>query len=63
MIPENSLDGCILEVDLEYPKELHELYNDFFKLGFTPGKAEQLLGGMELQKKKYKKIKKYRKSV
>ena len=36
---------------------------DFFKLGFTPGKAEQLLRGMELQKKKYKKIKKHRKSV
>ena len=25
----NSLKGCILKVDLEYPKELHELHNDF----------------------------------
>ena len=22
-------EGCILEVDLEYPKELHDLHNDF----------------------------------
>ena len=32
------------------------------KLGFPPCKAEQLLQGMELQKKKHKKIKAYRKS-
>ena len=25
----NSLKECILEVDLEYPKELHELHNDY----------------------------------
>ena len=25
----NSFKGCVLEVDLEYPKELHELYNDY----------------------------------
>ena len=25
----NSLMGCVLEVDLEYPKELHELHNDY----------------------------------
>ena len=24
----NSSSGCVLEVDLEYPKELHELHND-----------------------------------
>ena len=35
----------------------------FKKLGLTPCKAEQLLQGMELQKKKHKKIKAYRKSL
>ena len=25
----NSLKGCVLEVDLEYPKELYELNNDY----------------------------------
>ena len=25
----SSGEGCILEVDLEYPKELHDLHNDF----------------------------------
>ena len=25
----NSLKGCVLEVDLEYPKELWELHNDY----------------------------------
>ena len=25
----NSSKGCVLEVDLEYPKELHKLYNDY----------------------------------
>ena len=28
-IKENSSDRCILEVDLEYPNELHEMHNDF----------------------------------
>ena len=28
-IGENSLDGYILEVDLEHPDELHELHNDY----------------------------------
>ena len=27
-IDENSLDGYILEVDLKYPDELHELHNN-----------------------------------
>jgi len=26
---EDSKTGLILEVDLEYPKELHDLHNDF----------------------------------
>ena len=34
-----------------------------FKIGFTPCKAEQPQQGMELQKKKHKKIKPYRKSL
>ena len=25
----NSLKGCVLEVDLEYPKELRDLHNDY----------------------------------
>ena len=25
----NSSEGCVLEVDLEYPKELRELHNDY----------------------------------
>ena len=25
----NSLKGCVLEVDLEYPKEFRQLYNDY----------------------------------
>ena len=26
---DNSCRGCVLEVDLEYLKELHELHNDY----------------------------------
>ena len=29
LIVENSFDGYILKVDLEYPDELHELHNDY----------------------------------
>ena len=29
MIGENSSDGYILEVDLEYPDKLHVLHNDY----------------------------------
>ena len=25
----NSLKGCFLELDFEYPKELYKLYNDY----------------------------------
>ena len=25
----NSSKGCVLKVDLEYPKELHKLHNDY----------------------------------
>ena len=25
----NSSKGCVLEIDLEYPKELHELHSDY----------------------------------
>ena len=35
----------------------------YFQLRFTPCKAEQPLQGMELQEKKHKKIRAYRKSV
>ena len=37
LIGENSLDRCILEVELEYPDELHELHNDY---PLAPGKLE-----------------------
>ena len=33
----NSSNGCVLEVDLEYPKELHKLLNDYF---LAPDKIE-----------------------
>ena len=29
MIGENSLDGYVSEVDIEYPDKLHELHNDY----------------------------------
>ena len=29
MVCENSFDGYILEDDLEYPDELHDLHNDY----------------------------------
>ena len=32
----NSLKGCVLQVDLEYLKELHELSNDY------PGAANKI---------------------
>ena len=33
----NSLKGCLLEIDLEHPKELQELNNDYSQ---TPDKIE-----------------------
>ena len=36
-ISENSSDGYILELDLEYPDELHELHNDYL---LAPEKLE-----------------------
>ena len=33
----NSSKGCAVEVDLEYPKELRELHNDYL---LTPDKRE-----------------------
>ena len=33
----NRSKGCVLEVDLEYPKELRELHNDYF---LAPDKKE-----------------------
>ena len=34
----NSLKGCVLKVDLEYPKELQELNDDYYAL--APDKQE-----------------------
>ena len=36
---DNSYRGCILEVDLEYPKKLHELHNDNL---LVPDKLENM---------------------
>ena len=36
-ISENSYDGYILEIDLQYPDELHELHNNY---PLTPEKLE-----------------------
>ena len=33
----NSSKGCVLEVDIEYPKELHQLHNDY---NLAPDKIE-----------------------
>ena len=33
----NSSKGCFLEVDLEYPKELHKLHSDYH---LAPGKID-----------------------
>ena len=33
----NSSKGCVFEVDLEYPRKLRELHNDY---PFTPDKIE-----------------------
>ena len=41
----------------------HLHYSKFFKLGFTPCKAEKPLRGMKLQGKETKKIKGYKKPV
>ena len=37
MIAKNSLNGYILEFDLQYPKKLYELHNDYQS---TPEKLE-----------------------
>ena len=29
MIHENDKDGCVLNVDLDYVEELHDLHNDY----------------------------------
>ena len=45
----NSLNWCVLEVDLEYPKELHELQNDYL---LAPDKIEikkQMLSEYQLK--------------
>jgi len=46
--------GCILAVDLEYPKELHDLHNDYplAPERITVNKVEKLIPNLE-DKKKY----------
>ena len=46
---ENSKDGLILEVDLEYPKELHDLHNDY-PLGSEKMRVEEHMLSMYSQK-------------
>ena len=55
-IPDDSPDGCILEVDLEYPQELHDLHNEYpvapERLAVTEDMlspyAKELLEGLDL---------------
>ena len=45
----NSLNGCILKVDLEYPKQVMELHNDY---PLAPDKIEirrKMLSGYQLK--------------
>ena len=47
--PNSSSKGCVFEVDLEYPKELHKLHNDY---PLAPGKIEikrQMLSEYQLK--------------
>ena len=44
----NSSKGCVLEVDLEYPKELLELHNDYLLAAYEI----EIKGGM-LSKYRY----------
>ena len=37
LVSENNLDGYILEVNLEYPDELHDVHNDYL---LAPEKLE-----------------------
>ena len=39
----NSLKVCVLEFDLEYPKELHELNNDYHLTSENTRMKEEML--------------------
>ena len=45
----NSSEGCALEVYLEYPKELHELHNDYSLASDKIDIKREMLSGYQLK--------------
>ena len=45
----DSTLGCFLEVDLDYPAELHDFHNDYHLVGAKIKLAEEMLSKHQLQ--------------